>query len=53
MTQLSNDSALRAIAMLQEPPTVEGAHLEVHIAHRLGMRVVAFGELFAEVGAKR
>lgn len=40
------------LAMLPGWERSRGAHLEVHIAHRLGMRVVAFGELYSELGGK-
>ncbi|MEY5099624.1 MAG: hypothetical protein RJA36_2343 [Pseudomonadota bacterium] len=40
------------LAMLPGWERSRGAHLEVHLAHRLGMRVVAFGELYAELGGK-
>lgn len=37
------------VAMLPGWERSKGAHLEVHIAHRLGMRVVSFGALMEEI----
>lgn len=40
------------LAMLPGWERSKGAHLEVHIAHRLGMRVVSFGALMEEIGPR-
>lgn len=37
------------LAMLPGWERSKGAHLEVHIAHRLGLRVIALGELLREL----